>query len=46
MTERFLIDLVEENGHQRYKIYDKVTGQTVYCNEGELNEMIWKALGV
>lgn len=46
MMERFLINWVVENGHPHYKIYDKVTGQTVHCDICELNETIWEMLGV
>ncbi len=46
MTERFLINWVVENGYPHYKVYDKVTGREVHCDEGELNETIWEMLGV
>ncbi len=46
MTERFLISWVVENGHLHYKVYDRVIGCIIHCNEGELNETIWKMLGV
>ncbi len=46
MTERFLISWIVENSHFYYKVHDKVTGQTVHCDEDELNETIWKMLGV
>ena len=46
IMERFLINWVVENGHPHYKIYDKVTDQTVHCDEGELNETILELLGV
>lgn len=45
MTERFLISWVVENGHLHYKVYDKVTNQTVHCDEGELNETICEMIG-
>lgn len=45
MKERFVINWVVENGHPHYKVYDKVTDQTVHCDEGELNETIWEMLG-
>ncbi len=46
MIERFLISWVVENGHPHYKVYDNVTGQTVHCDENELNETIWEMMGV
>lgn len=46
MTERFLISWVVENGHSHYKVYNKVTGQTLHCDEGKLNETVWELLGV
>ncbi len=45
MVERFLISWIVKNGHPHYKVYDKVTDQEVHCDEGELNEIIWKMLG-
>ncbi len=46
MTEKFLISWVMENGRPHYKVYDKVTGRTVNCDENELNETIWKMMEV
>ena len=46
MEARFLIGWVVENGHPHYKVYDKVTGLTVHCDENELNETIGEMLGV
>ncbi len=46
MKERFLISWIVENGYPHYKVHDKVTGRTVHCDEGELNETIWKMMGV
>lgn len=44
MMERFLISWIVENGYPHYKVYDKVTDQTVHCDEGELNKTIWELL--
>lgn len=46
MMERFVINWVVENGHPHYKVYDKMTNQTVHCDEGELNKIIQELLGV
>ncbi len=46
MIERFLISWIVENGHPHYKVYDRATDQTVYCDEGELNETILEMMGV
>lgn len=46
MLERFLINWVVENGRPHYKVYDRVTDQTIHCDEGELNETILELLGV
>ncbi len=45
MMKRFLINWVVENGHSHYKVYDRATDQTVYCDEGELNGTIGEVLG-
>ena len=46
MSERFSIStLMGENGLY-YRVYDKKSEKIIECNVGELNQTIWKLLGV
>ena len=46
MVERFTITTVVENGYSHYKVHDNLTGNEIHCGMNELNETIWKLLGV
>ena len=46
MLERFSVStLMGENGLY-YRVHDKKSGKIIECNVGELNQTIWKLLGV
>ena len=46
MSERFSVStLMGENGLY-YRVYDKKSEKIIECNVGELNQTIWKLLGV
>lgn len=44
MVKRLEITWVIENGYPHYKVYDKITGKEIHCDEQELNETIWEIL--
>ena len=46
MVERFTITTIVENGYPHYKVYDNLTDNEIHCDLNELNETIWKLLGV
>ena len=46
MNKRLSINWVVENGYTHYKVHDNLTGKTIYCEEDELNKIIWELLGV
>ena len=46
MVERFTITTIVENGYPHYKVHDNLTGNEIHCDLNELNETIWKLLGV
>ena len=46
MSERFSVStLIGKNGLY-YRVHDKKSGKIIECNVGELNQTIWKLLGV
>ena len=46
MSERFSVSTLMGDEGLYYKVHDKKTGKIVECNVGELNQTIWKLLGV
>ena len=46
MIDRFTITTIVENGYPHYKVHDNLTGNEIHCDLNELNETIWKLLGV
>ena len=46
MVERFTITTIVENGYPHYKVHDNLTDNEIHCDMNELNEIIWKLLGV
>ena len=46
MVERFTITTIVENGYPHYKVHDNLTDNEIHCDLNELNETIWKLLGV
>ena len=46
LTERFSIIFTEDNGIQYCKILDKISKKEVICEVNNLNEVLWKILGV
>ena len=46
MVERFIITTIVENGYLHYKVHDNLTDNEIHCDLNELNETIWKLLGV
>ena len=46
MANRFTITTIVENGYLHYKVHDNLTDNEIHCEENELNETIWKLLGV
>ena len=46
MIDRFTITTVVENGYPHYKVHDNLTDNEIHCDLNELNETIWKLLGV
>ena len=45
-ASRFTITTIVENGYPHYKVHDNLTNNEIYCDLNELNETIWKLLGV
>ena len=45
-NSRFTITTIVENGYPHYKVYDNLTGNEIHCDLNELNETIWRLLGV
>ena len=46
MSERFSVSTLVNDGGLYYRVYDKKTEKIIECNVGELNQTIWKLLGV
>ena len=46
MSERFSVSTLMGESGLYYRVHDKKSGKTIECNVGELNQTIWKLLGV
>ena len=46
MSERFLVSTFVGDDGLYYRVYDKKSGKIIECGVGELNNTIWKLLGV
>ena len=46
MLERFSVSTVMGENGLYYRVYDKKNGKIIECNVGELNQTIWRLLGV
>lgn len=46
MSERFSVSTLTDGNRLYYKVFDKESGRIIECNVGELNQTIWKLLGV
>ena len=46
MLERFSVSTLMGDEGLYYKVYDKESGKIIECNVGELNQTIWRLLGV
>ena len=46
MSERFSVSTLMGDDGLYYRVYDKKSGKIIECNVGELNQTIWKLLGV
>ena len=46
MSERFSVSTLMGKNGLYYRVYDKKSGKIIECNVGELNQTIWKLLGV
>ena len=46
MSERFSVSTLMGKNGLYYRVHDKESGKTIECNVGELNQTIWKLLGV
>ena len=46
MSERFSVSTLVGDDGLYYRVYDKKSGEIIECNVGELNQTIWKLLGV
>lgn len=46
MKNRLVISTLIRKNNLQYQIFDKLTKKICYCNVGELNQTIWKMLGV
>ena len=46
MSERFSVSTLMGESGLYYRVYDKKSGKIIKCNVGELNQTIWKLLGV
>lgn len=46
MSERFSVSTLMGKSGLYYRVHDKKSGKIIECNVGELNQTIWKLLGV
>ena len=46
MSERFSVSTLMGKNGLYYRGHDKKSGKNIECNVGELNQTIWKLLGV
>ena len=46
MLERFSVSTLMGKNGLYYRVHDNKSGKTIECNVGELNQTIWKLLGV
>ena len=46
MVERFSVSTLMGESGLYYRVHDNKSGKTIECNVGELNQTIWKLLGV
>ena len=46
MSERFSVSTLMGKNGLYYQIHGKKSGKIIECNVGELNQTIWKLLGV
>ena len=46
MSERFSVSTLTDGNRLYYKVFDKKSGKIIECKVGELNQTIWKLLGV
>ena len=46
MLERFSVSTLMGKNGLYYRVHDKKSGKIIKCNVGELNQTIWKLLGV
>ena len=46
MSERFSVSTLMGKNGLYYRVRDKKSGKIIKCNIGELNQTIWKLLGV
>ena len=46
MSERFSVSTLMNDDGLYYRVYDRKSGKIIECNVGELNQTIWRLLGV
>ena len=46
MSERFSVSTLVGDDGLYYRVHDNESGKIIECNVGELNQTIWKLLGV
>ena len=46
MSERFSVSTLTGKNGLYYRVHDKKSGKIIECKVGELNQTIWKLLGV
>lgn len=46
MGDRLMVSTIIKDGNLSYQVFDKVTKLIHYCAIGELNNLVWKILGV